>query len=143
MNQKRTFSSSAVISNAHIRSVLLGTFIVIAAFIFAGTARADEGSWNDTDKVLLTAVEASYYIDYRQTRQIAVNPRRYYEHNQIMGEHPSVGRVNNYFLASAIGTYLLADVLPENYRRLFLSGALTVEVVTIVHNHKIGLRYNF
>jgi len=124
-------------------AVLQATYIFVAVLVFACTAHADEGTWNTTDKALLAAVETSYYIDYRQTRQIALNPRRYYEHNQIMGEHPSVGRVNNYFLASAIGTYLLADILPDRYRRLFLAGALTVEVVTVVHNHKVGLRYSF
>jgi hypothetical protein len=140
MNPKR---NARALINPRLLAVLTSAVLFIAACIFADKAHAEEGSWNTTDKVLLTAVETSYYLDFRQTREIALNPRRYYEHNQIIGEHPSVGRVNNYFLASAIGTYLLADALPEKYRRLFLSGALTVEVVTIVHNHKLGLRYNF
>ena len=86
-------------------NALAGLFLCVAGLIHMASARAETDAWNTTDKTLLVAVEASYYLDFRQTREIALNPLRYYETNQLLGRHPSIGRVNNYFLATAIGTY--------------------------------------
>lgn len=140
-----THSTTSSTTKTVLLRFLKTVFIVIAAqcLLLSNAAHAESEPWNSTDKALLTATEVAYYLDFRQTREIALNPVNYYEHNALLGRHPSVGKVNNYFLATAIGTYLLADVLPPKYRRLFLSGALAVEVVTVAHNHRLGLRYNF
>jgi hypothetical protein len=97
--------------------------------------------WNITDKAILTAVEASYLIDWHQTRES--NANGWHEFNPIIGQHASATRTNAYFIGAALGTYFLADYLSPQHRRWLLTGALALEVGMIEHNRHVGLKVRF
>jgi hypothetical protein len=98
--------------------------------------------WSETDKRLFIASQAALMIDWKQTREIASNPSQYGERNKILGEHPSMARVNTYFASALVANYLIADYL-TNYRTEYLSGIVLFEVSVIGHNKNLGLKIGF
>jgi len=81
--------------------------------------------------------------DYLQTRQIAKAPDSYYEKNKFLGEHPSVGKVNVYFAASAAAHYMVSQALPPRWRETWQMVTIVYEVDAVVQNYKIGLGFSF
>jgi hypothetical protein len=93
-------------------------------------------------------LEALYLLldgmDWAQTRTIAKNPQQYHETNPILGKHPSVGFVNNYFGAMALGHALLADKLPPDLAKLFQYGTIGFEAAEVGRNKfKFGIGMSF
>ena len=83
---------------------------------------------------------ALHGLDWAQTRQIAKSPHETVsETNPILGRHPSVGRVNNYFLATGLGHYGLSKILPPDLAKLFQYGTIGLEAATTGRNK---LKYN-
>lgn len=112
--------------------------LIAACVLYQANAKADD--WTPEQQVKLAAAETLLAVDWLQTRQIAKNPDTYHELNPILGNHPSVGRVNLYFLSSAVATYVLADVLPSKYRDWLLTGVIAVEVIATANNANIGVK---
>ena len=77
--------------------------------------------------------------DWMQTRQIAKDPA-YYEYNPILGNHPSMGKVNRYFAAIEAGTVALNLTLPKEYAHGLNLASIGFETAVVGHNLHIGLR---
>jgi hypothetical protein len=118
---------------------LITMCIALASFTSSAEAFSE---WEPEDKKLLIATEVLLLADWAQTRQTAKNPDKYQENNVVLGKHPSVGRVNTYFAASMLGTYLIAKHYPE-HRTVFLGGLLVLEGITVYSNKMIGLNFAF
>ena len=99
--------------------------------------------WEFTDYALTSAALASLVVDWGQTRHIAKNPNRFDEKNRILGSTPSVGKVDTYFLGAMLGTVAVAHLLPQDMRRLFLAGTLSMELSVIDQNRSIGIKVDF
>jgi hypothetical protein len=69
--------------------------------------------WSPDDQHLLAAALTLHTCDWAQTKEIARNQIRYYESNPLLGESPSISRVNNYFAGTAIATALAAHWMPK------------------------------
>lgn len=112
-----------------------------AVLLAAGLNANAQGlsDWSTLDKTLLAASTAAHIVDWGQTRTIAMNPDRWIERNPLLGDHPSVGSVNTYFISRLILIPVLAHYLPE-YRTAILSLWLAIGVGYSGHNHNIGLR---
>src|SRR6185295_8693501 len=83
-------------------------------------------------------------VDWAQTRRIAKNPQQFHETNPILGRHPSVGLVNNYFAAAALGHALLADKLPPDLAKIFQYGTIGFEAAEVGRNKfKFGIGMSF
>lgn len=85
-------------------------------------------------------------IDYGQTRGIVKEiseGRDRWEANPIIGKTPSYGRVNAYFIAVPIVSYLILDNIPSEQRTWALRAMTALEVSMIAHNYAIGIRTNF
>jgi hypothetical protein len=61
----------------------------------------------------------------------------------MLGATPSVGKVDTYFVGAMVGTVALAHVLPSDWRTLFLSGVLAVEIGAVSQNRSIGIKMAF
>ena len=96
--------------------------------------------WNGTDKILGTTAVVALVLDWGQTRHIATHPDLYHETNVLLGEHPSVGRVNTYFMGAITGTLLLANWLPAGGRKTFLGTLTAVELIAVGKNNALGIR---
>lgn len=92
--------------------------------------------------IVLLMMNLSGWADYRQTHYIAKHPE-YHEINPVLGEHPSVGRVNAYFLAGAAIKNGVFFALPKKYRIPFGLGMTAISTGFVIHNNSIGIKINF
>lgn len=111
-------------------------------FFLAFPCFADE--WTDADTAREATFQTLATIDWLQTRNIARNPEVYWEqYNAVLGNHPSIGQVNNTFAVWMIGHYLVSKYLPQEFRAPFQYVTIGVEVGDVVHNFSIGLSAHF
>jgi hypothetical protein len=122
------------------RCVKLSCRALLLAASLVGSAVAQ-------DRPLIDRTEAAYLtllaIDWSQTRYIAKNPDRFREINPLLGEHPSLGKVNNYFVASALVNIAAVHYLPERYRKPFQYLTIGFEATTVAHNYSIGIKLDW
>jgi hypothetical protein len=121
-------------------NVLLWALILL---VLSECSNAQAEDWTATDTALQVAVTAALFADYKQTEEIAHDPR-YHETNPLLGSHPDPERVRNYFLGSAVAAAGVSVLLPHGtVRSGFQTGVLALEIVTIGHNKRIGLAVKF
>ena len=82
-------------------------------------------------------------IDWKTTRGIARNPDEYIEANPLLGEHPSVGKVNTYFIITSIVHPVISYYLPRDYRTAFQYISIGVSGTASVVNLWSGLEVKF
>ena len=111
---------------------------LLCAVFSAPTLAADP--WTPQEQQAGVTLGALMLVDYLQTRQIAKYPEQYHEVNVILGQHPSLGKVNNYFAIASVFTYVLMDALPTEYRRWMLAAGITAEAAVIGSNFNLGLK---
>lgn len=110
--------------------------------------------WSLKDKVLEGVLIAVAVFDWLQTRNIArhncTNPETglhdCYENgiaSIFIGNHPSIGMINNYFTASITAHVALVWIMPAKYRTLFQCGTIAIELSFVYHNHLIGISSQF
>jgi hypothetical protein len=95
------------------------------------------------DKVLLGTWAVLDIIDWSQTRYIAAHPEQYYEKNPLLSEHPSVSDVDQHFLISAAGTYLIYKLLPAKVRKHLAISGIRLEAFCTSNNTTLGIRTTF
>jgi hypothetical protein len=84
----------------------------------------------------------SLIADYAQTRDIK-NHQGFYETNPLLGRNPSDSRIRNYFISSALIHTGIAYNMKPAMRKDFQYATIALQVAVILHNKKIGLRYEF
>ena len=97
-------------------------------------------TWTKGDYIREGVKLAVQVIDWRQTRRIAEQPDKYYEMNPILGDHPSVGRVNTYFALSTVGNILITHAIPHPYRQWWQYLSIGASTACIWNNYNIGLK---
>jgi len=109
--------------------------------------QADQWKWfskfSDDDKTKQKVILATQLIDWLQTRDIADNPDKFLEKNPILGDQPSEGDVNKYFIASALGNYLLTKALPPKLRPLLQNASIRLQGDCITGNANLGIGLKF
>lgn len=119
------------------KKVLIAVLLCLSFNCFA-----DEWSSGDTYR------EATYLtllsVDWAQTRSQARNHwKGYYEQNNILGKTPNVGKVDAYFITSALAHYGIASLLPENLRTVFQYVTIGIEFGWDQHNYSLGVKAKF
>lgn len=89
------------------------------------------------------AFQALLIADWKQTRQIAREPDRYFERNPILGKHPSVGRVNTYMVAAGVLHWVIAANLSPKWRQQFQLVSVAVQANVVKQNYEVGLSLRF
>ena len=114
---------------------MIRIILLIAAMTFSQVVSAD--NWRTSANTLLV-------VDWLQTRYIADNPDDYHEINPIMGEHPSIGEVNAYFLGSIIAMNLIGEYALDRSGRktlyIFITG---METLAVSNNFQLGIKLRF
>ena len=106
-----------------------------------GVARADD--WTTQDTIRQVALQTALTADWMQTRQIAKHPESWYETNAMLGDHPSVARVNQYFIASSLVAYGIARALPEKWRLPYQYLYIGYEGNFFANNLRFGINVEF
>jgi hypothetical protein len=104
---------------------------------------ASRDPWTKQDTYWQIGVLVTQIIDWGQTREIAVNPKYYEKYNKILGENPTLHEVNRYCIICIAGNYLIAKVLPKNWRRKWQVGSISCQAYYINNNYELGIKMNF
>ena len=115
--------------------------LLVALALAASPAAAED--WDTADKILGVTAATLVITDWGQTRYIAKHPELYREKNILLGEHPSVRKVDVYFSGLLIGGYLLADWLPSSERKTFLSIVSIIWFKATRDNKQLGVKVEF
>lgn len=109
--------------------------------MFPSVSFADEWTSDDTKRqaVYLTL----HAVDWMQTRHIAKNPTLFSESNPLLGRHPSVSKVNKYFIATALMHTGISYALPPEYRKVFQYITIGVQAGYVTHNYNVGVKIGF
>jgi hypothetical protein len=103
-----------------------------------------EGGGAVTTLALWFLMNASLVADWGQTRYIASHPQQYREAvNPILGEHPSIHRVDAWFLGSLAVNNGIMLALPKKYRPYYAGTVTAVETYFVVSNNRIGIKIDF
>lgn len=118
---------------------MLITILIIPIQTFAYTL--DKRSNEDTFYQLIYTTLRT--IDWGQTRTTAKNPSTHIERNPILGEHPTIGEVNTYFITTLLGHAYISYVLPSKYRRIWQAIWIGQSAQTITRNYIVGVKITF
>jgi hypothetical protein len=87
-------------------------------------------------------VYSTLLLDAAQTLDIKNHPDLY-ETNPLLGRHPSDGKIAAYFIGAGFAHNAITKKLPTEYRAAWQYGWAALEIVTIVRNRQLNLRFNF
>ena len=82
-------------------------------------------------------------LDWNQTLQIARHPEEYSETNPVLGEHPSVGKVNTLMSLGIVSHAFVTWAIPKEYRPYWQYIWIGIETQSVHMNWQSGLRINF
>ena len=117
--------------------------ISIAIILLLLSSSASAERLRGTDLHVELAWTALHIIDWSQTIRIANEPENFCEKNPILGEHPSVGRVNA-FMGLTLGLHwLVATQLPPVPRRIFQIVTIGLKADAVHNNIQVGIRLDF
>lgn len=101
-------------------------------------------SWNQTHTVLAGAFVVTLLIDAAQTRELARHGwSGFREANPLLGNRPSVGRVNSYTAIAGLSVLGAAAALPPKLRPWLLGAAIAVQAFTVAGSVQNGLAIRF
>jgi hypothetical protein len=101
-------------------------------------------SWNSTHTALAGAFVVTLLVDAAQTRELARHGwSNFREANPLLGDRPSVGRVNSYTLMAGLGVLGAAAALPPRLRPWLLGAAIAVQALTVGGSVRNGLPIRF
>ena len=115
--------------------------IILVLLFFISPAFGEMWTKNDTYRELTWAT--LFLIDYGQTLNIAKNPDKYEEKNQILGRHPSQSSVHKYMLSVAILHPIISYYLLPEYRKYWQYITIGIEADAVTNNFSIGIGINF
>ncbi len=101
--------------------------------------------WTKTDQQLFVASSVAITADWATTRWAARNnwPNNTYETNAFMGRSPTVSRVDNHFVVVLISNYIVADLLPKDYRGMYLTFRTVTHGYAAHRNVEMGWQIKF
>ena len=118
-------------------------FLLLVLLASSNTAFAGHDEWTADDTKRQAVYLSLHTIDWGQTRNIAKNPELYREVNPVIGEHPSTGRVDGYFVATALLHTGIAYVLPAEWRKGFQYVTIVIEAGVTNRNRNLGIKIDF
>lgn len=89
-------------------------------------------SWNRSHTALAGAFVVTLLIDAGQTRELARHGwRGFREANPLLGDRPSVGRVNTYTAVAGLSVLGAAAAVPPRVRPWLLGAAIAIQAFTV------------
>lgn len=121
--------------------VVLFSFLLLTAMSGCATT-SNRDPWTFTDQALYTAAAGLHAADWLHTRA-GIGKYGLQESNIILGEHPTMGQIDTYFAATAVGLTVAAWYSPTKWRRSVLIGWAVVELVSVMHNQTLGVSLSY
>jgi hypothetical protein len=114
---------------------------LLGLLLFATNSFAED--WTTADTLREVAWQVVNAADWGTTLEIARHPNEYKEYNPLLGHHPSVGKVNTYFIAGAVAHFGVSYLLPKEWRPWWQYASIGISGACAVHNLNVGLRIKF
>lgn len=114
-------------------------FITIIILLLPNISHA----WDKMDTALQLTYLGLHVMDWGQTLDIAKSPNKHEELNPILGKHPSIDKVNSYFVLTGVGHTVISLLLPKPYRNYWQLITIGIESNCVYHNYRMGVRINF
>jgi hypothetical protein len=119
---------------------ILGIFLSV---LLSLPVYAESREWATEEKVWGATAGVLLLGDWATTRNMTHRYNEgYYEHNPLLGRHPTANAVNLYFLTVTPIVFLAADYF-GNYRKEILQATSAIELIMVGNNLRIGLRFQF
>lgn len=129
-----------------LRSILFSLLLLYSQLVHGQSSQ----EWTEDQRLLAGILATEMLLDWHTTRNLARSNWCYqpatrdhtcWELNPILGQYPSVNRIDNHFLVAGVIIYVLADMLPE-YRTQLLSTLAVTEGLAAGNNViKFGWRW--
>jgi len=116
-------------------------YLILIVFFVIGSSELKAQEWTEENTAWETAYLATLIIDWGQTLEIAENPN-YRELNQIIGEYPTRGEVNRYFMGLGISHIIISNYLDE-WRLPWQRSTFFFSLGVISRNARMGIKINF
>lgn len=94
--------------------------------------------WTKEDTARHVGYTALHVIDWRQTKEIAADPR-YYELNPILSKYPTQKEVDVYFVTTWLGMTGATYLLPRPWRETLQWCGIVVEAGCVGWNYSMSL----
>jgi len=98
-------------------------------------------SWSNADSIREITYVGFHITDWMQTKQGISDGMK--ELNPILGEHPSMSKIDTIVGLSLIGHILISGLLPKPYRETFQYITIGIESGAVLHNYNAGVRIEF
>ena len=96
---------------------------------------------------LFIASTVAQLADYSTTLSIARSNRRFSEQSyitrKIIGNNPTTGRVQRYFMGRLLISGVIQCYAPDPWNRIILWGQTVTHGGAAIHNFNIGLRFSW
>ena len=138
--------------------IIVFCFLISFLFVGCGHIRIFK-DWDIKDSTMMVTSLGLTFIDYRQTLDIAKRiDEGYYEkyNSSMLGKHPSQGRINTWFISSALTKIIVAGILEKNNGRYYKNSwtnifnrenwlilNIGISAGMVSNNYEIGLEVNF
>jgi len=118
-------------------------FITVLLLLFCISGQAETREWTAEEKTWAAVDGILLLGDWATTHNMTHRYNEgYYEHNPLLGSHPTTAQVNLHFLIATPLLYLAADQIPE-YRKEILEVIGAVELIVVSNNLRLGLHFQF
>ena len=118
----------------------ISAIMIVISLCWPIQVYADEWTSEDTRRELVYA--ALVIADWRQTQDIARHPDME-EDNELLGERPTNGQINRYFIVANALQFAIAYYLPSDWRRSWQTVGIGFELAFVVNNKQAGLSISF
>jgi len=98
--------------------------------------------WTTEDTLMQMTVTSLLIADCLQTVEVATNDDNW-ETNPLLGKEPNTSDVYGYFAAAIAGGWIMAYIVPKEWRTVVQSFMIGWEGNMVVHNYNLGIRINF
>lgn len=135
-------SERSVCTGITVKNIALVALLVASLPSHASCLWTDNG-WTNT---AIVSANALLLRDWGQTRYIADHPERYREvgiAENFIGQHPTSGQVNKYFVSSIVATNVVGCLLPDHWKTGFYTGVAAFQFKVTEDNAEIGIGFKF
>ncbi len=137
-------------------------FMIVLFVFFIPSPSVAADKWTKQNIIMEGMYQLLHFIDWSQTRYIAKSPsssrriidfvdwekkkyvfkypKPFSEMNPVIGRHPSVSRVDQYFLITTFLHLAISHYLPENYRVAWQGMTIFVSGGMVGHNYSVGIK---
>jgi hypothetical protein len=98
--------------------------------------RGECGNWDYIEYGLYAGSVAALGCDLIATHRMLEQGN--YELNPVLGRDPSDAKLVRYFIGGSVVRYIIADLLPKDWRKAFLSSGIVFNLTMTWHDRKLN-----